>query len=545
MIKLRISILTLMLAVSSCFILKAQVTIGVDAYPSKGAILDLKTENNQTGGMNSDKGLMMPRVVLQNMESLFPLLTVGEEAESGIKARHTGLLVYNVDDAGYFCKDVYTWDGNVWQPNEEPSVLKVDAESNSFIISPSARAIDIPVKKAYNFWLKYRSPKYLKNGFNTTAAGADKSVDLNTLVNGSGSTIEAEVVWMDEPKLITNTAKGSNTLIATGNSKGKLTAVFDNGTPNDISDDYIRVYTSCTSSKQGNAVVALKINNEVVWSWHLWITDYDPNTAVATDVGKTSVENGSIYRYNNTSVPDGNYVFMDRNLGSTTQQLAEKRGGLYYQWGRKDPFPSFKYLNNTDRKIYNGVGIVATQAMQNVSAANNLATSIKTPNVFYIGTSNSLDWFTSASYTNAFTDRLTVMNDFLWNDGGLKTELDPCPKGWKVPEVLNADSPWFLTRAGGGKLPSDYTSQAFDKGFKFEDVAKGNVMGNYPATGYICSINKVQMNVSSSGRVWTSSAANSGIGVSTFEFSKTEINPWAVARRSHGYAVRCVQETKK
>jgi hypothetical protein len=97
------------------------------------------------------------------------------------------------------------------------------------------------------------------------------------------------------------------------------------------------------SNNGGNAVVQIKNgSNEVLWSWHIWVTGYDPNSG------------GTTYsRSNGTKT----YVFMDRNLGataaatSTATDQASAVSGLLYQWGRKDPFPgasSWSIANGTD-----------------------------------------------------------------------------------------------------------------------------------------------------------------------------------------------------
>ena len=67
---------------------------------------------------------------------------------------------------------------------------------------------------------------------------------------------------------------------------------------------------------RGNALVALMQDGKVVWSWHVWVTDA-PQTMT----------------YGNGT------VFMDRNLGAAgTTAGGTDAYGMYYQWGRKDPF---------------------------------------------------------------------------------------------------------------------------------------------------------------------------------------------------------------
>jgi hypothetical protein len=71
-------------------------------------------------------------------------------------------------------------------------------------------------------------------------------------------------------------------------------------------------------------VIALQdVAGTIYWSWHIWVVNYDPNTE------KTWTNP------NNTA-----YTFMDRNLGANEATLSLASHGLFYQWDRKDPFPS-------------------------------------------------------------------------------------------------------------------------------------------------------------------------------------------------------------
>ena len=73
----------------------------------------------------------------------------------------------------------------------------------------------------------------------------------------------------------------------------------------------------------GNALVVIEdaVSN-VLWSWHIWVTDYDPSKNCYQQDAK------------------GNVIMMDRNLGALSATPGDPLSlGLFYQWGRKDPFP--------------------------------------------------------------------------------------------------------------------------------------------------------------------------------------------------------------
>lgn len=161
----------------------------------------------------------------------------------------------------------------------------------------------IPVKKAYEMWAK--GGDLMKDEQNNYTRIPDAGV------------AKAGLYWEDEVGLIKSVA-----LEGTGeNAKIKVLV---------------------NKLKEGNAVVSYRIDDKIYWTWHVWVTD-DPT-------------NGSTYHQgfeadkNNNPVTD--WKWMDRNLGATNSNLVghdfHKSGGLQYQWGRKDPFPS----NYKDLSIY-------------------------------------------------------------------------------------------------------------------------------------------------------------------------------------------------
>lgn len=90
-----------------------------------------------------------------------------------------------------------------------------------------------------------------------------------------------------------------------------------------------------TGTERGNALIGLfDAFGNCIWSWHIWSVDYDIETS-----GQTYVSGA---------------VFMDRNLGALTTDCTQAAAkGLYYQWGRKDPFmyPSTFQQNSWNQKV--------------------------------------------------------------------------------------------------------------------------------------------------------------------------------------------------
>ena len=101
-------------------LLQAQVTIGSKAAPLNGSLLDLKEEDNI--GANSKRGLLLPRVLLSDINNLYPIfISDGSGGYQNVTKTdedriHTGLMVYAPKEFGdpVNCPGVYSWDGNMW-----------------------------------------------------------------------------------------------------------------------------------------------------------------------------------------------------------------------------------------------------------------------------------------------------------------------------------------------------------------------------------------------------------------------------------------------
>ena len=131
-----------------------------------------------------------------------------------------------------------------------------------------------------------------------------------------------------------------------------------------------------TKIKQGNAVIgAYDADGELIWSWHIWATDYDPDAE-----GGTVDFNG--------------YTLMNRNLGalandnSTTDKILASYG-LYYQWGRKDPFigpNTYQGSEGSGASMYSGSGSRVYLKMSESSAeTGTMDYAVKHPLAFPYG----------------------------------------------------------------------------------------------------------------------------------------------------------------
>ena len=209
-----------------------------------------------------------------------------------------------------------------------------------------------------------------------------------------------------------------------------------------LEGDYLYFSTANADPlEQGNAIVAVTDSKGVIlWSWHIWVTGFDP-------AAEPHYINGS--------------VVMNRNLGAlsgsaSTPEEAALSYGLYYQWGRKDPFVGPSVWNSTaPHSLYNNRGNYITHTYRVSSDGVDIDGDGKNDNV-----AGSLEFATSSP--NTFIAGLKA-NDFDWLDSGhnpaawsttSKTLHDPCPAGWRVapPTIWNG----FTTTGASSTDPSEF-----------------------------------------------------------------------------------------
>ena len=124
--KKRIYYLVLGLLLSISGTITAQVTIGSQAEPHAGAVLDLKS---------TSKGLLLPQASLSNVT------TFGLE---GTAISAAGMVVFNTNGTtvGGNGKGVYVWDGEKWHANfgagSNPAPSPSPGERNSNEEAPSS-----------------------------------------------------------------------------------------------------------------------------------------------------------------------------------------------------------------------------------------------------------------------------------------------------------------------------------------------------------------------------------------------------------------------
>ena len=285
----------------------------------------------------------------------------------------------------------------------EPQVEEVKDDiyiTNSYVVPPGGR-VHIPTDGVYKAWAQM-------DEFGHTPVPEGE--------------VTAEVLWQDGMGVMTE----HSVKVMNAEKRDKAYIVVETG------------------DKAGNAVVAMKVNGEIYWSWHIWCTDYNPNLKEGQQ------------EFNG-------FVWMDRNLGALRNDYSEdgRVKGLLYQWGRKDPFPNtddWRYGENPypEPELYDISGNVKKINKSEESSYSRLDL-VRNPMNFYLRS-----WSDGGGLPS------------LWNSTkGQKTINDPCPAGWRVVVTADDKSPWEV----GYYLP-DYANLSI-WGIVFPDT---NIY--YPAAGY-------------------------------------------------------------
>lgn len=275
-----------------------------------------------------------------------------------------------------------------------------------------------------------------------------------------------------------------------------------------LDEDHISIVTTADPNdsnkiNEGNAVVVVKdADDNVLWSWHLWLTDYDPATE-------------------NVTYPDGS-VMMDRNLGakSNGSDDAYNAYGMFYQWGRKDPLiMSDAATSTSNASTYGPLNTnIAFTTMECDEETGTIDYAIKFPTRILRGNEESgYDWLYKSHDAS------------LWSTS--KTMYDPCPAGWKVP----------ATNVWNGI--AEFVDGEFEGGWHFNF---GGQTTFYPAAGRRSFSKGVLTNVNHDGTPYTgyywsanSAASNKSNGL---YFNIDGIENAQANYRAGGFQVRCVKE---
>lgn len=415
-----------------------------------------------------------------------------------------------------------------------PGNLNLQKPANCYLITPDAdlTGFTIPLSQVRRGW------NYIKSSEKNDAL-LSRFDDL--VKTGNWEIITLWKTWIGTDNITGKKAEG-------------ISFSEDNGINGE--QNYFATLTFPTDIEAGNnAVIALvdkNDNNKIYWSWHLWFTDYNP------DAQNLNQMNGQTHSYFGAAFqPLGTHygkAMMDRNLGATATGVsgaidptkftntteAVSYYGLFYQFGRKDPFAGSSNGSTTALvTIYDADDNAITDKDVTAGGSSNLANAVFDPMNFYTASGN---W--------------TTPSEDLWNSTGSKSVFDPCPAGWRIPigGATPANNPWagFSNGDENSVASSNYTGNYFK--WQLANTSGSNIVGSagalyshtdtqawYPATGNRNFGDGKNTYTGTLAFYWSSSPNGSAGGFCLYSHS-TNVNPSTNNNRATGFPVRCIQE---
>lgn len=310
----------------------------------------------------------------------------------------------------------------------------------------------------------------------------------------------------------------------------------------------------------GNAVIAVyggeDATGDLLWSWHIWITDADLDGNLQTWKVHGDIPANSVLQ---------NPQLMDRNLGALESKGYEVTGtnldhGLIYQWGRKDPFvgaDDSKWGSVAMRTTYdhngNEIGDYQEASAYSSEAKWTYVNKIhmkredigKYPMAFYYTGTTKSDQF----WLDEVCHDLWGCPDYGKDAGklGEKTIYDPCPPGYRV---MNAYAMTGATTAlAGGKFAAvasgsnlvNYSSFSQDKA-SLQVKYDGANIAYIPANGitYFESLKFPVTRTGTYGYLWSASLTNNYTARAyRVHFDTANFNSMGNGYVSYGHGVRC------
>ena len=427
-----------------------------------------------------------------------------------------------------------------WNLSNSQGEAKVENTANCYVVN-SQGTYSIPL--VYGCAIKDGSENTISYG---TGTYGDKTYSSDTFVNHagkkitspyindivSGSKFDAKLIWQEVKDMITNV---------------KLS-----------SDKKSLIFTIGKQIAQGNAIVAYTVDDEVVWSWHIWVTDRNIN---ATEKVTTKVSQSHDYDFmpvalgwvdSSEGVSPRLYTFnltqsqSNKDLSATVNQAGETASGgtcPYYQWGRKDPLmPSRGIKENTETKpCYDISG-------KTVSFTANTNDQTIKGGILYpekIINSSNANWDTGTTRNDNWNAINVDTQGFNYNEV-VKTVYDPSPVGFKMPPPYAFTG---FTDSGSSLASSSNTCidktnvyiNGFNEGYNFYTNSSKTTTTYWRACGYRAYNGGSLNNVGAGGGYW-SAGPYSNAGGCYLLFTLSYVDPQNSNSRALGFSVRPVSE---
>lgn len=432
--------------------------------------------------------------------------------------------------------------------------------------------IDLSTAGIANCYIASKTCTWYKIKATTRGNGAATLAEISPTgsylpANATISPTDAELVW------------------ETGEPKGIIQSVS-------LTKDKQYILFKTGHLEEGNAVVAAKDATGIIWSWHIWKTHFgleNVPTETYTTNPRTITTGGYMYT---SGLSPHTYTLMDRNLGaadnsaSNTDNVA-KTFGMYYQFGRKDPFPGAANRTIQSLNFYNKSGTliditksgynILNSTISTTNSAQIITYGIKNPSIFIKkddndktatggdGTNSSNNWIYGAFWdTSAWKTSYKLWGGDYGASGSLrlggvfrgKTIYDPCPYGWCVPR----QETWinFTTDITDYDIENAtyYNSPSTDKQ-NYDNFKNANVFGRrfyligssgnqtfYPAAGYRFCGTGVVSGVGEVCHAWASEPFTWSVNLcSALNAGNAWVHPVGNSMCANALPVRCVKES--
>lgn len=244
------------------------------------------------------------------------------------------------------------------------------------------------------------------------------------IYNNSGcSPADAILLWQDEENLVTEVRLLSD--------KKRLEFKVDR-----------------SAIRQGNAVVAVRRNGEVMWSWHIWVTDYRLGEGIKNMYSKSNKSYAMMpvnigWCDGETTTYAGRKVLVRFTQAVTgmikivpfvqEEHIVKQSGNnTYFQFGRKDPMPGA--VDGSSSPTSKPCYASADYQFKTIKKKVPIAVGIKNPHVFYqdIASSawNNTNW-TLENETDLWG--CSTSSNTAIDASVRKTIYDPSPSGFCLP----------------------------------------------------------------------------------------------------------------
>ena len=440
--------------------------------------------------------------------------TITSENLTYYSATFTGHLNVAASDLSFSQVIVYYSDAKTFNMNaaQSASATSFDKDQNFTITLANLKentkykycvVAQVKSEKTYGDVLEFTTLPHPYNVVHdltiSSATDLSSSASANCYIVSNGGLYKFKTVKGNSSESVGNVASASILWETFGTSK--TPEYLDLIKAVDYENSYIAFQTADTF-KEGNAVIAAKdASGNILWSWHIWLTDQPQCQVYYTYAGTTG-------------------TMMDRNLGANSTTPGDVGAlGLLYQWGRKDPFLGSSSISSNPLAKST---ITWPYEVSSDSSTGTIAYATAHPTTFITYNRINKDWYYTGSSS---TDNTR------WTTSEMsKSIYDPCPPGWRVPDG-GSYGIWNT-----GSYQYDWTNI----GVNFSSMFVLDLTSWYPASG--CRSNSGGMlSYVDNGYYWSASPDGYYAYGLYFDYNGG-VNPSYRDTRAYGCSVRCLQE---